>query len=242
MPEVNELLTLIKKNHPKLWKSVNLFVDRNFKIDHQQDYVRTSLYTVYIFLINPVAHQRVKLLSDFKRDYSDVDLIELILIERLGTNQGLVIKFGPNDKYYKYLDYKDSCCIKEKKHTVTDEWKIDQTYLSGLDFTDLPKKEGYIYLVKPVLSNGVYKIGYTMEENPMKRIKNGYLKGTELLYLSPKIKYPVKIEFELKKELNHSFKLVAGKEYFEGSISDMISLIQRKICSHFMKTIYDNYK
>lgn len=84
--------------------------------------------------------------------------------------------------------------------------------------------KGIIYLVQPkeLIGTNRYKIG--MYNNPdLERCKNGYLKGSRYICIM-ECNNPLEIEKYIRDEFTKKFKLIAGKEYFEGIENDMLYL------------------
>ena len=82
--------------------------------------------------------------------------------------------------------------------------------------------KGIIYLIQPceLIGTNRYKIG--MSNNPdLERCKNGYLKGSRYICIM-ECNCPLEIEKNIKEEFSKKFKLIAGKEYFEGNERDML--------------------
>ena len=78
-----------------------------------------------------------------------------------------------------------------------------------------------IYLVQPceLVSTKRYKIGMSSKKT-LDRVNKGYKKGTRYLNIQ-EVKNPISVENKLKKIFNEKFKLIAGKEYFEGNEEEM---------------------
>lgn len=78
-----------------------------------------------------------------------------------------------------------------------------------------------IYLVQPceLVSTKRYKIGMSSKKT-LDRVNKGYKKGTRYLNIQ-EVKNPISVENKLKKIFNKKFKLIAGKEYFEGNEEEM---------------------
>jgi hypothetical protein len=96
---------------------------------------------------------------------------------------------------------------------------------------------GIIYLVQPaeLVGTNRYKIGCS-SKNDLSRCKNGYKTGTRYINIM-ECEDPFKIESQIKRVFEAKFKLIAGKEYFEGNESDMIieffNIVQNyKSCSN----------
>lgn len=81
--------------------------------------------------------------------------------------------------------------------------------------------QGTIYLVQPeeLLGTKRFKIGCSAK-NDLERFKNGYKKGTRFIHIM-ECTDPFTLESEIKKVFNEKFKLIAGKEYFEGDEIEM---------------------
>ena len=82
---------------------------------------------------------------------------------------------------------------------------------------------GGVYLIQPTTLIGTnrYKIGCSIKKSADDRIKTGYHKGTKKYIVSPSGN-PLEVEKNIKKKFNEKFNLIAGNEYFEGNISEMI--------------------
>jgi uncharacterized C2H2 Zn-finger protein len=80
---------------------------------------------------------------------------------------------------------------------------------------------GIIYMVQPaeLVGTSRYKIGCS-EKKTLDRCRNGYKKGTRYIVIMECVE-PFKIERKIKETFNKKFKLVAGKEYFEGDENEM---------------------
>jgi hypothetical protein len=103
-------------------------------------------------------------------------------------------------------DYKRH--IKSHKHISLLKKKIEDS-------------KGIIYLIQPceLIGTGRYKIGCS-KNSTLDRVKNGYKKGTRYLYIAECIN-PLIIETRIKQEFNKNFKLIAGREYYEGNENDI---------------------
>jgi len=79
-----------------------------------------------------------------------------------------------------------------------------------------------VYLIQPteLIGTNRYKVGCSVKQDLYKRIKTGYLKGTEIIILL-KCDNAFETEKKIKKKFNFKFKLIAGKEYYEGNIKEM---------------------
>jgi hypothetical protein len=80
---------------------------------------------------------------------------------------------------------------------------------------------GIVYLVQPaeLVGTNRYKIGCS-SKNDLSRCKNGYKTGTRYIHIM-ECTEPFNIESQIKRVFNEKFKLIAGKEYFEGNETDM---------------------
>jgi hypothetical protein len=92
--------------------------------------------------------------------------------------------------------------------------------------------KGSVYLVQPaeLIGTNRYKLGCSKKGN-LDRCKNGYKNGTRYIIIM-ECENPHNIETQIKQKFNIYFELVAGKEYFEGEIKDMIKV--------FYETVYNN--
>ena len=102
-------------------------------------------------------------------------------------------------------------------------------------------KNGYyillmIYLVQPceLVDTKRYKIGMSSKKT-LDRVNKGYRKGTRYLNIQ-EVKNPLSVENKLKEIFNKKYKLIAGKEYFEGDEEDMkrtfVDIVNRKQIIH----------
>lgn len=80
---------------------------------------------------------------------------------------------------------------------------------------------GTIYLIQPaeLIDTNRFKIGCSATNN-LERCKKGYKKGSRYIIIM-ECQKPFEIEKEIKKVFNDKFKLIAGKEYFEGNEEDI---------------------
>ena len=92
--------------------------------------------------------------------------------------------------------------------------------------------KGIIYLIQPteLINTNRYKIGCSTKNN-LDRCNNGYKKNTRYICIMECIN-PLLLEKKLINIFNSKFKLIAGKEYFEGDESSMLTI--------FFETIYNN--
>ena len=92
---------------------------------------------------------------------------------------------------------------------------------------------GIIYLVQPqqLVGTNRYKIGCSKKNN-LSRI-NSYLLGTKYICIM-EVNNPIPLETNIKKHFKDNFKLIAGTEYFEGKIKDMLQ--------SFQKIYWENYE
>lgn len=88
---------------------------------------------------------------------------------------------------------------------------------------------GIIYLIQPaeLLGTQRYKIGAS-QYTDLRRVKNGYKNGTKYILIMEHQNSFV-IEEQIKKVFNKKFKLIAGKEYFEGNENKMIEEFLRVV-------------
>jgi hypothetical protein len=107
---------------------------------------------------------------------------------------------------------------------------------------------GIIYLVQPceLLNTNRYKIGRSSKNN-LDRCKNGYKKGTRYICIF-ECPDSISVENEIKKIFNIKFKLIAGKEYFEGDENelrdefiDIFNSFYRKKKSDEFSVLSENY-
>ena len=108
-------------------------------------------------------------------------------------------------------------------------------------------KIGLIYLVQPaeLVDTFRYKLGCSANKT-LKRVLTGYKNGTRYLHVSECV-FPSILEKKLKDNFNKHFKLIAGREYFEGNEHEMLKRMYDIIADHndhfTAETIIDpNYK
>lgn len=111
------------------------------------------------------------------------------------------------------------------------ELKIEINKLNIL-LKKIVMERGIIYLVQPYehVGTSVYKIGRSGNTS-LDRCRNGYKKGSRYLCINECIN-PIILENKIKKEFNTSFKLVIGKEYFEGNEKNIKSLFRNLVEEH----------
>jgi hypothetical protein len=82
---------------------------------------------------------------------------------------------------------------------------------------------GLIYLIQPseLVGTERYKIGMS-NNSDLVRCKNGYKKGSRYICIMECID-PLILEEHIKKLFNENFKLIAGKEYYEGNETEMLN-------------------
>ncbi len=95
-------------------------------------------------------------------------------------------------------------------------------------------EKGIIYLIQPceLIGTSVFKIGYSGKTN-LERCHKGYKKGSRYLCINECIN-PTILENKIKKEFNNKFKLIVGREYFEGD-EENIKLLFRKLVEEHEK-------
>ena len=100
--------------------------------------------------------------------------------------------------------------------------------------------KGIIYLIQPVLLVGSnkYKLGCSTSPTLNRCIK-GYLKGSRYITIN-ECYDSLFVEKILIKKFKTMFKLVGGREHFEGDESEMIMVIVKTIAEY--KKIYDSKK
>lgn len=81
--------------------------------------------------------------------------------------------------------------------------------------------KGTIYLIQPAELVGTerFKIGCS-SKNDLNRCKKGYKIGTRYIAIL-ECEMPFALENEIKKRFNTKFKIIAGREYFEGCENDI---------------------
>jgi hypothetical protein len=100
-------------------------------------------------------------------------------------------------------------------------------------------EKGIIYLIQPseLIGTSVFKIGYSGKTS-LERCYNGYKKGSRYLCINECVN-PTILENKIKKDFNNKFKLIAGKEYFEGD-EENIKLLFRKLVEEHEKELQIN--
>lgn len=99
------------------------------------------------------------------------------------------------------------------------------------------KMKDIIYIVQPAELIGTkrYKIGRSSQPD-LTRCKKGYKKGTDFICVMSCIESEL-LENKIKECFNKKFKLIAGREYYEGNENSMINeflllvLAHRKQCN-----------
>ena len=83
---------------------------------------------------------------------------------------------------------------------------------------------GIVYLVQPAELIGInrYKIGMS-NSNTLDRCVNGYNKGSRYLCIMECLN-PLDVERKIIQEFTQRFKVVSGKEYFEGVESELLQV------------------
>lgn len=81
-----------------------------------------------------------------------------------------------------------------------------------------------IYLIQPdeLINTGRYKVGMSYSDT-LDRCKNGYLKGSRYLCIMECVN-PLEIERKIIQQFTQRFKVIAGREYFEGEESELLRL------------------
>lgn len=95
---------------------------------------------------------------------------------------------------------------------------------------------GIVYLVQPVelLGTNRYKIGCS-KKNDLSRCKNGYKTGTRYIHIM-ECSEPFNIEKQLISVFNEKFRLIGGREYFEGNETDMITEFFKTVNSYIQSS------
>jgi hypothetical protein len=85
-----------------------------------------------------------------------------------------------------------------------------------MEMSDTSSKVGIVYLIQPaeLVGTNRFKIGCSAK-NTIDRCINGYRKGSRCIYIVECIN-PFDVEKKLKTSFNYNFKVIAGKEYYEG--------------------------
>lgn len=83
---------------------------------------------------------------------------------------------------------------------------------------------GIVYLIQPAELIGTkrYKVGMSNSDN-LDRCKNGYLKGSRYLCIMECVN-PLDVERKIIQQFIQRFKVIAGREYFEGEESELLRL------------------
>ena len=100
--------------------------------------------------------------------------------------------------------------------------------------------KGIIYLIQPaeLVGTNRYKIGMS-NCHDLDRCKNGYLKGSRYICIM-ECNSSLEIEKNIKDEFSKKFKLIAGKEYFEGNEQDILFSFVNIIFKNNNIQLYDN--
>ena len=96
---------------------------------------------------------------------------------------------------------------------------------------------GIVYFIQPaeLVGTNRYKVGCS-NSTDLKRIKNGYKKGTRTILIY-ECNEPFVLEKKIKDVFNKKFNLIAGREYYEGNENLMISEFTK--CKLNIKDIKD---
>jgi hypothetical protein len=99
----------------------------------------------------------------------------------------------------------------------------------------LPQSElepGIIYLIQPaeLVGTNRFKIGCSGNTS-LDRCRHGYKKGSRYICIMECVK-PFALEKNIIKDFNEKFKLIAGKEYYEGNELSMITLFHKNVMDH----------
>jgi len=84
--------------------------------------------------------------------------------------------------------------------------------------------KGIIYLIQPIelINTNIYKIGCSNKNN-LDRCNNGYKKNSRYICIM-ECNNPFLLEKKLINIFINKFKLIKGKEYFEGNEMDMLKI------------------
>ena len=88
------------------------------------------------------------------------------------------------------------------------------------------------YLIQPAELIGTmrFKIGYS-KKSDFERIRKAYKMGTRYINVQ-EVQNPFEIEKKLIELFNEKFKLIAGREYFEGDETEMKNEFQRMLSKY----------
>jgi hypothetical protein len=83
---------------------------------------------------------------------------------------------------------------------------------------------GIIYLIQPaeLINTGRYKVGMSYSDT-LDRCKNGYLRGSRYICIMECVN-PLDVERKIIQQFTQRFKVIAGREYFEGEKSELLRL------------------
>ena len=100
---------------------------------------------------------------------------------------------------------------------------------------------GIVYLVQPaeLVGTNRYKIGCSADSESLKRIVNGYKKGTRYLHICDCVDH-VDAEKQLICVFKTKFSLIAGHEYFQGDEIDIRTCFVNE-CLTFIKTLVEPF-
>jgi hypothetical protein len=88
---------------------------------------------------------------------------------------------------------------------------------------NIPKMNDTIYLIQPaeLIGTNRYKIGRSSQTD-LARCKKGYKKGTEFICIMSCMESEI-LENKIKAHFNKTFKLIAGREYYEGDENSILN-------------------
>tara|TARA_R110000824_G_scaffold233659_1_gene421972 strand:+ start:471 stop:1058 length:588 start_codon:yes stop_codon:yes gene_type:complete len=139
-----------------------------------------------------------------------------------------------------YRDYPCSVCYIEPTEEEMEVSRLKQLHEKELlkqkqqhekELLEQKNKSGIIYLIQPceLVETKRYKVGMS-KNTSLDRVKNGYKKGSRYLCIM-EVKNPVQVEKNIIKVFNETYKIIAGKEYYQ------IDVEEKEMIKLFINTI-----
>tara|TARA_R110002126_G_C10241103_1_gene481039 strand:+ start:69 stop:665 length:597 start_codon:yes stop_codon:yes gene_type:complete len=139
-----------------------------------------------------------------------------------------------------YRDYACNVCYIEPTEEEKEVSWLQQLHEKELlkqkqqhekELLEQKNKSGIIYLIQPceLVETKRYKVGMS-KNTSLDRVKNGYKKGSRYLCIM-EVKNPVQVEKNIIKVFNETYKIIAGKEYYQ------IDVEEKEMIKLFINTI-----